>query len=153
MKPHFLSAHRIQEIVQAVKCLQEGQAVDFKNHGAKGRKLEIRLDLADGNFADIRLVVTAGIASDPKTYEAALLISGPRVRGIGYSPTRQRKFYKNYIEKGWHENILDWALPKSDLNHNRHVPLSDCQPSDLTRFLRYACEKWNIRLDFEKELL
>ena len=58
------------------------------------------------------------------------------MRGVDYSSIRRRRFYKPYIEKVWHENLIDPNLPTADINQNRHQPLPDFQPTDLSDFLR-----------------
>ena len=56
-------SHQIHEIVSAQKCVREGQRAIFESYGEKGKKLKVDLDLMDGPFLDLRLVITAGACS------------------------------------------------------------------------------------------
>ncbi|MFQ3670567.1 MAG: hypothetical protein SNJ84_03825 [Verrucomicrobiia bacterium] len=153
MKFYPIPSHRLQEIVKAPKCLQEGQSTEFRHYGSKGHKLDARLALMDGHHEDMRLFVHT---SDPHLvtrFESGFCIAGPRVRGIGYSPVRVMRKYKEYIPKGWHENVIDPNLPGKDEDHNRHIPLPDFSPTDLRDFTKKSADRWNIQLDFDQELL
>jgi ABC-type branched-subunit amino acid transport system permease subunit len=77
-------------------------------------------------------------------YTAALVLEGQRIRGIDYSHIERKRFYKKYIQKGWHENIIDPNLRPPD--DNRHPPLDNFQPTDLTHFRQLVAQKWNIVL-------
>jgi len=153
MKAYPIPSHRLREIIGAAKCLQEGQEAEFRNYGSKGKKLDARLDLADGGFLDLRLFVHCDDPEVVNRFESGLCVAGPRVRGIGYSPVAVQRKYKEYIPKGWHENVIDPNLPIQDDNHNRHVALPDFAPTDLQDFTRKSAQRWNINLDFEEELL
>ncbi len=111
----------------------------WKDRGEKGKELRLTLDLVDGPFAGFVLHVTCGDAAEVASYRAALILEGERVRGIDYSPIERKKFYRDYLVKGWHENVLDPNLPSSDRNRNRHEPLPGFEPADLESFLREAC--------------
>jgi hypothetical protein len=104
-------------------------------------------------FAGFVLYLVASDVKDVTTYRAALILEGDRVRGVDYSSIRRRRFCKAYIEKGWHENLIDPNLPTADIKQNRHQPLPDFQPTDLNDFLRKVCRMWQIELVFEEGLL
>ncbi len=144
------SATRVRELVATPKCLAAGQKAEFSSQG-EGKELSVLLDLIDGGPYHLRLVVTAGRADLPDSYEAALLLNNRRVRGIGHSKIERRKYFKkSYIPRGWHENILDYTLAAA--NQNRHDPLPDFKASDLRDFLRKVCQRWNIQIEFGEDL-
>lgn len=153
MKTFPIPSHRLHEIVQSPKCLQIGESAEFETKGTRGLRLDARLDLIDGKFVGLRLFVHAGDREIVTTYEAGLCVAGPRVRGIGYSPLRVLKRYKEHIPEGWHENVIDPNLPDTDLNHNRHVALPDFTPVDVQDFTRRSATRWHIDLEFAEELV
>lgn len=144
---------QINEIVKAAKLLREGRSLTFKGCGAKSKTLDVDLDLKEGVLVDLRLHITAGRFDEPATYEASLILAEERVRGIGYSPTRRTRFYREWIPAGWHENVIDPNLPTRDFRYNRHVPLGDFAPVDLDDFLRKVSRRWNIELPLSEALL
>jgi len=144
---------QIEEIVKTPKTVREGQSSSFRSYGERGKVLDVDLDLKDGALIDLRLRVYAGRFDEPTTYEAALVLADLRVRGIGYSATRLKRFYKQRIPKGWHENLIDPNLPTRDDDRNRHEPLAHFGPTDLEDFLRKACERWHIELPSGARLL
>lgn len=144
---------QISAIVTAEKIVREGQSLTFNSYGEKSRALELDLDLKDGPLLNLRLHVRAGRYDEPATYEAALILDDQRVRGIGYSPTRRVRFYKVWIPKGWHENVIDPSLSTRADEYNRHVALEDFAPLDLMDFLRKVSQRWNIDLPSSETLL
>ena len=60
MKNYPIPSHRLHEIVKAAKCPQVGESLEFHNRGGKGKKLDVRLDLVDGEFVGLRLFVHCG---------------------------------------------------------------------------------------------
>lgn len=153
MKPYPIPSHRLHEIVKAPKCLQEGQSAEFRHHGSEGHRLDARLALLDGHYEDMRLFVHTSDPNIVTRFESGFCVAGFRVRGIGYSPVLRMRKYKEYIPKGWHENVIDPNLPIEDDNHNRHVALPDFAPTDLWDFRKKSADRWNIQLDFDQELL
>lgn len=151
MKPYPHPSHRLNELVNAEKCPQEGSSLDFGPRGSKGKSLDLRLDLLDGPFVDLRFFVHTHNPADVTSYESGLCIDGPRIRGIGYSPIQRLKKYKVYIPKGWHENVCNPNLSGDDAN--RHDPLPDFQVTDLRDFTRKSADRWKIRLDYGEELV
>lgn len=143
------SATRVRELVNAPKCLAAGQKAEFSSQG-DGKELSVLLDLIDGGNYHLRLVVAAGRADIPESYEAALLLNNRRVRGIGYGKIERKKNYRVHIPKGWHENVLDYTLPSAD--QNRHPALPDFQAGDLRDFLTKVCRRWNIQIEFGQDL-
>lgn len=143
----------IHDLVKAPKCLAPGQQVVFTAQGDHGRELAVMLELIDGGLFHLHLIVSAGRADSPDTYEAALLLNNRRVRGIGFSKIERKKgFKKVHIPKGWHENVLDYLLPTTDDGHNRHDALPDFSVTDLQDLLRKVCARWNIQVDFDQDL-
>ncbi|MGD9896239.1 MAG: hypothetical protein AB7T14_04050 [Candidatus Methylacidiphilaceae bacterium] len=144
---------QIFEIVQAAKRFRNGYPKPFSGYGEKGRSLNDYLDLVEGPLINLRLHLRGGRVNDPQTYEAALILDDQRVRGIGYSPTRRKRRYKETIPAGWHENLIDPNLPSQDQACNRHLALSDFAAIDLKDFFESVCRRWNIQLSSEGELL
>ncbi len=151
MKTYPFSPVRIEEIIKAGKCLDEGEDLEFSKHGGSGLGLDLRPALKDGQYLDMRFVVNCSDPARTDTYESAFLLAGPRVRGIGYSPIERKKKYKVHIPKGWHENVIDPNISGDD--GNRHVALPDFFPSDLRGFTRKSAERWRIDLEFHGDLL
>lgn len=89
---------------------------------------------------------TIGTARTQPPTKRCWILADQRVRGIGYPATRQARFYKERIPKGWHENVIDPNLPRRDDDRNRHEALADIEPADLGAFLRKVCKRWNIEL-------
>jgi hypothetical protein len=152
-RPFRLPSHRLQELIEAQKCLREGTEIKWKDEGTKGKSLKLLLDLVDGPFADFVLYAVAGDLKDPTTYRAALVLDGERVRGVDYSEIDRSRFYRPHIFKGWHQNVVDPNLAFTDPNRNRHVPVENFAPIDLTDFLRKVSHLWHINLALEEDLL
>jgi hypothetical protein len=146
------SAAVVHELVKAPKSLAPGQQATFALQGDHGRELTVMLELVDGGLFHLRLIVAAGRSDSPETYEASLLLNNRRIRGVGFSKIERKKYFKTHIPKGWHENVHDYLLPITDPGHNRHDPLPDFTATDLQDFLRKVCTRWNIHLDFDKDL-
>lgn len=144
---------QIAEIANNPKTIRVARALTFRSYGERGKVLDVDLDVKEGPLLDLRLRVYAGRFDDPTTYEAALILNDQRVRGVGYSATRQTRFYKERIPKGWHENVIDPNLPTRDDDRNRHEPLANFKPTDLDDFLRNVCKRWNIELPTGDKLL
>jgi hypothetical protein len=151
--PFRFSSLQVQEIVRNGKCLRLGHKLNWENEGQTGRKLALEIDLVDGPLVGIKLFINCHNHSDPTCYRSALVLEGERIRGVDYSLIARRRFYKEHIQKGWHENILDPSLPTNDPDRNRHPPLNDFAPTDLHVFLHLLADRWHIELDFEKGLL
>lgn len=147
------SSHRLLELLASAKCPVKESELKWKDRGSSGKELRLALDLVDGPFAGFVLYLAAGDVKDVTTYRAALILEGERVRGVDYSSIRRRRFYKAYIERGWHENLIDPNLPTADTNQNQHRPLPDFQPTHLNDFLRKVCRMWQIEFEFEEGLL
>jgi hypothetical protein len=154
MSRHFrFPSDRLQKLFKAQKRLREGSELKWKDEGTRGKSLKLLLDMVDGPFVDFILHASAGNLTDPTTYRAALVLEGERVRGVDYNNIERSKFYRGYIAKGWHENIIDPNLASTDLNRNRHLAIENFAPTDLTDFLRKLCHLWHIDLAFEEDLL
>jgi len=150
-------SEQIGEIVRAQKLLRNqqtvegGKALPFRSYGQAGRRLDLDLDLADGPLVSMVLHVRAGLVGDPTTYEAALILDGTRVRGVGYELVERTRWFKVRIPKGWHQNILDPNI-EGDAG-NRHEPLPDFEPADLDGFFRLAAVLWNVSIPRGGQLL
>jgi hypothetical protein len=145
--------HRIHEIVNAPKCLGDGQPLDIERRGEHRVGFDVTLDLIDGPFCDLRYLGGAGRKDQPETYEVNLLLEQQRVRGIGYTPVARQNFRaKLRIPQGWHQNVCD---PNQSTDHpewNRHQPLPDFAPTDFKDLIRRAAELWHIDIQWEDEL-
>ena len=127
-------AYRAQQIIEIVRWrkvprlsdfLKPGEPIPFQELGEKGRKIDVLLDLIDGPLVDLRFHVRGPILDNPETYEASLVLSGRRIRGIGWNPMARRRFYKEKIPAGWHENLLDPNRDFNDRDYNRHVQMPE----------------------------
>jgi hypothetical protein len=151
--PFRFPSHRLQEIVRAEKVIRSGQRTVFEAEGSKGKKLSVDLDLMDGPLMNLKLIIHCFDATNPQSYRAALVLEGERIRGVDYSAVARKKFFKEFIPKGWHENVIDPNLSTNDDNRNRHVALEKFAPTDLQHFLRLVAERWNIELEAAEVLL
>jgi hypothetical protein len=146
--------HRIHEIVQASKCLNEGESFSVKPNGEHSASFNADLALMDGPFLDIRYTGAAGQTTRPVTYEAALLLDQRRIRGVGYCEVERQNFRaKLRIPKGWHQNICNPNAATNDPNWNRHEPLSRFAPVDFSDFIQLTSKLWNIDLNQGEVLL
>jgi hypothetical protein len=156
--PFAYRADQIIEIVKARKVprledfLAPGEPIPFQVYGEKGRRIDVLLDLVNGPLVDLRFHVRGPILDNPETYEASLVLSGRRIRGIGWNPTARSRFYRQMIPKGWHENMIDPNRDVSSTDYNRHLPLVDFEVTDLTDFFMKASKHWNIELRLQEEL-
>lgn len=144
--------HQIQEVVKTPKQIGSGKFA-FENYGTRGKRAEGDLELTGHPLVKCRLVVTAPRSDEPNTYEAALLLAGERIRGVGFSPVRRTNRYKEAIPKGWHQNVIDPNLATADPDRNRHPGLKDFTPTDLQDFVQRVAKLWHIDLDEEAVLL
>jgi hypothetical protein len=151
-RPFRFPSHRLRELIDTKKCLRDTD-IAWKNEGQTGRSLRLPLDLVDGPFVDFVLYAAAGDLKDPTTYRGSLVLAGERVRGVDFSEIERSRFYRAYLVRGWHQNMIDPNLPVNDLNRNRHLPLENFDPIDLEDFLRKLCLLWHIDLAFEQKLL
>ena len=147
------SSHRISEMVAAPKCLREHESFAIKRHGSEGGAFDVRLDLLDGPFIDFRYIGKTHDFNDVTGSEASLLLDAYRVRGVGFNKVGRRRFYKDRIPPGWHQNVIDPNLSTVDENSNRHNPLPDFAPVDFDDFVRKTSALWNIDLSLEERLL
>lgn len=158
--PFQYTSIQIGEIVRAAKVLRSpdalegGKPLPFASYGTKGKKLDLILDLADGPLVDLRFHIHAAIFDNPETFEAALILSHERIRGVGWHATGKKRHYgKQVIPRGWHQNVIDPNLPLDSPNFNRHLPLPDFVPVDLTALLIATAKLWHIDLKFSEGLL
>ena len=86
-------------------------------------------------------------------YKASLLLAAQRVRGVDYVPLGQRRFYKERIPPGWHQNVIDPNLPTNHDDYNRHLPLPGFAPTDFKDFIGLSAQLWNIELAWEETML
>lgn len=160
MNTYPFTTVQIREIVEAPKSLRHpeflyrGKDFAFDRYGDRGRRIELWLDVSNpASVLDLKLHIRGSVVDDPETFEAALLLAGRRVRGIGWHATGKKRFYKQAIPKGWHQNILDPNAAVGSDRDNRHDPLISFEPTDLADFLMKAADLWKISLPIERSLL
>src|SRR5258708_1879186 len=99
-------AYRAEQIIEIAKWrkvprladfLKSGEPIPFQELGEKGRRIDVLLDLVEGPLVDLRFHVRGPIFDNPETYEASLVLSGQRIRGIGWNATPRRRFYRERI--------------------------------------------------------
>jgi len=151
--PFPYPSHRIQEFVKARKVVRYGATFAVSRKGERGASFDVNLDLLDGAFADLRYLGGAYDVAVPECYKSSLLLAGQRIRGVDYVPVGQRRFYKERIPAGWHQNVIDPNLPTDHDDANRHVPLPNFSPNDLDVFITLTAELWNIELAREGTML
>lgn len=155
------TSSQIREIVDASKILrrpdtlEEGKPIPFLNYGERSKRIDLLLDLNDGPaLVDLRFHIHAPVFDNPETFEAALILSSERVRGIGWHPTGKKRFYgRVVIPRGWHQNVIDPNLEDGHSDRNRHLPLSRFEPTDLATCFAQAARLWHIKLPTNEVLL
>jgi hypothetical protein len=150
---HPYPANTVRQIIQAQKCVREGEVLEVKKRGEHGAGFNVNLDLADGPFTDIRYLGHTHDVTDIKGSEASLILAAQRVRGVGHNAIGRRRFYKDRIPAGWHQNVIDPQLATGADDYNRHEPLPDFMPTDFKDFIRKTATIWNIDLEWEDMLL
>jgi hypothetical protein len=97
---------QVLEIIRAPKRVRDLQTVagdrpfPFRSYGQAGRRLDLDLDLVDGPLVNLVLHVRAGLVGNPTTYEAALILDGTRVRGVGYELVERTVGSRSESRKG-----------------------------------------------------
>jgi hypothetical protein len=138
----------LHEFVRAQKYATEELILHRK--GEKGVSGRLQLESEAGRAALLELIIRAGRIDDPTTYHAALLIDRQRIRGIDFQAVRKRRFYKEEIPAGWHQNVID---PNSGENRHESCPTMEAL-SDLRDFISKVAALWNITLpELEEEPL
>jgi hypothetical protein len=129
--------------VQVKKTLpvKEPEYKEFEK-GKAGKRARHLLSSPEVTIARIELIITAPVISNPHTFHAALLVDLVRIRGVDYNPIARKRWYKERIPEGWHQNIDYPNHPKD----NRHDPLDLGVITDLADFARKICSLWNIEL-------
>lgn len=147
------SKTQIKAAVDAEKHPRDGRDLEIKNSRDRGRHLDALLERADAKRDRIRLIVHAAQLDDPHKFAASLLLDDTRVRGIDYHAVARKRFYKERIPKGWHEDIIDPNLvPGEKGQHERHA-MPNFAPIDFVDFRRKVCEHWNVVLPYELETM
>ena len=73
---------------------------------------------------------------------------------MGWHATGEKRHYgKQVIPKGWHQNVIDPNLPLDSADFNRHLPLPNFDPAELTAFFIATARLWHIDLTFAEGLL
>lgn len=151
---------QIQEIVRSPKVLRRPELlhpekpIPFQSYERESRRLDLDLDVpGHPSILALRFHVRGPVPNNPETYEAALILANERIRGIGWHATGKKRLYgKQVVPKGWHQNVLDPNLPKRHSDMNRHLPLENFNPTDLTDFFLKAASLWHIDLAIAKGL-
>jgi len=127
----------------------------LQKYREEGRQYDFPVYLTDEErFVPMRMKISAGRLDDRSTYEAAFILDGERVRGVGYCEVSKKRYYNRaFIPKGWHQNLIDPNLDREDANQNRHDGLINWTVTDFEDFLKKVCALWNIDLGKERELL
>lgn len=89
----------------------------------------------------------------PESYRATFLLGSQKVRGVDFHPVGQRRWYKERIPPGWHQDMRDPNLPTTDANHHRRVPLPDFAPLDFRDFIGRTAALWSIDLAWEESMV
>lgn len=145
-------SQRIHEIVRAPKCVREGEKFEVKSKGERGKGFDVNLDLMDdGPFSDPRYLGNTHDVAWPEGYKASLLLGGQKVRGVDFHAVGQRRWFKQRIPAGWHQDFRDPNLPTTD--DQRWEGLPDFAPTDFKDFIGKTAELWNIDLGWEESML
>lgn len=144
----------IADFVVEHKRSREGERAVFRDRRETTKEIRMSLSGVRVTLPPIEYCA-GGNPQERESFHSALLLEKKRVRGIDYSPIEKKRMYKTLIPKGWHENVIDWRIPTSDENHNRHVGLPNFEDkfTDLYGFHRACCQRWNIELEQDDTLL
>ena len=151
--PFQYPSHRTHEFVKAPKVVRGGETFAVSIKGQRGATFDVNLDLLDGAFVDLRYLGGAHDVAAPESYKTSLLLAGQRVRGVDYVPVGQRRFYRERIPAGWHQNVIDPNLSTDHDDANRHMPLPGFSPTDFRDFIRLTAALWSIELAWEETML
>jgi len=147
-------SHRIHDIVSAPKCVREGEKFEVKSRGERGKGFDVNLDLVDdGPFSDPRYLGNTHDVAQPEGYAASLLLGGQKVRGVDHHAVGQRRWFKQRIPAGWHQDIRDPNMPTTHDDHHRRQALPDFTPTDFKDFIGKTAALWNIDLGWEESML
>ncbi len=147
-------SHRIHEIVRGRKCVREGENFEVRSKGERGAAFDVNLALMDdGPFSDPRYLGNTHDKAKPEGYASSLLLGGQKVRGVDYHAVGQRRWYKQRIPPGWHQDLLDPNLPTRHEDYHRGEALPQFAPTDFRDFIAKTAELWNIDLDLEESML
>jgi hypothetical protein len=94
----------------------------------------------------IEWVVNAGRLNDTSTFRSSLLINNTRVRGIDFHEFSRRRYYREVVPAGWHQDLIS---PKE--HENRRVPFEMRDLTDIRDFVLRVATEWNIEIESEEE--
>lgn len=145
---------QVHEFVRSPKVVRANAALLVEKRGERGAGFDANLDLKEGAFVDLRYLGKATEISQPPTYEAALILAGHRVRGVGHHFVgRNNLRAKARIPAGWHQNRVDPNVPTSHPEYNYHEPLTGFAPTDFGDFIQRCARLWAIDLETPEVLL
>lgn len=146
---------QIEEIVKTPKHPRGWEPIKFEKAAKSkdSRRADIQLVREDGRTDQIRLVIQGQIEK-PESYRAVLLLENVPIRGVDHHDIERRRFYKEVIPKGWHQDIINPNIDPADWqNHHRREPLDNFNPTELNNFLSLVAGLWNIVLPEKNEFL
>lgn len=139
--------------MQAVKYPRDWILSDFRKTGEDSRHLDQQLEREDQRADRMRLIVVVGVITQPTSYRASLMLADVRIRGIDYHGKARRRFYREVIPSGWHEDLVDPNVEYSRSNPHPRILLDGLDPSEPFQFLVWACKHWNIKLPPTEDML
>ncbi len=146
--------YRSFEIAEIMKKPKRCHKPPVVTRNGDGLRCECVVYLIDPELIMIMCVcMTAGRKDVPTSYKAVFLLDNERVRGVDYNPMARKRWYRETIPAGWHENVVDPNLPGDDRNQNRHNALLDFQVTDFDDFVHKVCALWYIDTGMERRLL
>lgn len=135
---------QIDEVVATEKHPRDWEPLAYKGSGSESLSCEAALDRMDGKADRIRLILRAGRVEVPTSYRASLLLEDARIRGIDHHAVARKRFYKETIPAGWHEDIIDPNREAGEKGGHVRVALADFDPLDPYDFMKRVCTRWHI---------
>jgi hypothetical protein len=93
-------------------------------------------------------IINAGRLNDTSTFRSALLINNISVRGIDFHPLSRRRYYKEDIPSGWHQDLISPREPE-----HRRVEFEMGHLTEIHDFVLRVAAEWNIEIEREEALL
>jgi hypothetical protein len=144
---------QIEEMVKAEKQPVHWNPWEFEALGGESLRLTRDLIRTDGKSDRIRLIIRVLNKKDILTCKASLLLEDIRVRGIDYHELAQRRFYKEIIPAGWHEDIVNPNLEKDEKGEHIRLALENFAPYHIRDFVKKICRRWNILMPGTEDTL
>jgi hypothetical protein len=133
----------VDEIVRGGKRCPSG--IDSVLKGLKDGGFRSVLESNQHVPVVLEWILNVGRLNEPKTFKSSLLLNNERVRGIDYHECSRRRYYKEVIPAGWHQDILD-----PNRGTGRKQPIDIGLLTGMRDFVMRVAQEWNIEVETEE---